>query len=58
MISAWLTTALLLAAPLVAARRMLVRAGISIRETPAAARSVFVLPAAAHGLWLELREGP
>jgi hypothetical protein len=48
MISAWLTTALLLAAPLVAARRMLARAGISTRETPAAA----------HGLWLELREGP
>ena len=41
-----------------AARRALARGGVATRETPAAARSVFVPPEAAHGLWLELREGP
>lgn len=35
-----------------AARRVLARGGVAIRDTPAA---TFVLPEAAHGLWLELR---
>jgi len=41
-----------------AARRALARAGIAARETPAASRTLVVPPEAAHGLWLELREGP
>lgn len=39
------------------ARRALVRAGVATRETRAAPGSIFVTPEAAHGLWLELREG-
>jgi catechol 2,3-dioxygenase-like lactoylglutathione lyase family enzyme len=42
---------------LAAARRALAVSGVAARETPAAPRSVFVPPEAAHGLWLELREG-
>jgi catechol 2,3-dioxygenase-like lactoylglutathione lyase family enzyme len=41
-----------------AARRILARGGVAAREASAAPRSVFVPPAAAHGLWLELREAP
>jgi len=40
-----------------AARRALARGDVAARETPAAPLSVFVPPEAAHGLWLELREG-
>jgi hypothetical protein len=41
-----------------AARRVLRGNGVKTRETPAAPRSLFIPPAHARGLWLELAEGP
>lgn len=38
------------------ARTVLARGGVVTREASAASRSVFVPPAAAHGLWLALGE--
>jgi hypothetical protein len=40
-----------------AARRALALGGIAIREDAGAPHRVFITPEAAHGLWLELREG-
>ena len=39
------------------ARRALADGGVYVRQAPAAPRSVFVAPADARGLWLELVEG-
>ena len=41
-----------------AARRALARGGVDVREGRSAPGALFVPPSAAHGLWLELREGP